>query len=105
MRFYRKLKMLERELIALEYDTSAEAKKRRERIKSYLFRLQLGICHIKDVDCRLVLIKRFIEKKKWAKVAEEMNYSVTQIYRIRARALLDFVPIMDNLEDIDSMLD
>lgn len=45
---------------------------------------------VDDVNCSLVLSKRYILMKTWEQIAEEMNYSVSQVQRIHERALIIF---------------
>lgn len=56
-----------------------------------LLRLQSDISHaiddVKDVNCSLVLSKRYLLMKKWEQIADDMGYSVVQIHRIHNKAL------------------
>ena len=45
---------------------------------------------VDDVNCSLVLSKRYLLMKTWEQIAEEMNYSVSQVQRIHERALIIF---------------
>ncbi len=45
------------------------------------------IAKIEDKDEKLILTMRYIEYAKWEKIAERMNYSLMQIYRIHNSAL------------------
>ena len=42
---------------------------------------------VEDVNCSLVLSKRYLLMKTWEQIAEDMNYSVTQVHRIHKWAL------------------
>ena len=42
---------------------------------------------VDDVNCSLVLSKRYLLMKTWEQIAEEMDYSVVQIHRIHKKAL------------------
>lgn len=54
---------------------------------------------VEDVNCSLVLSKRYILMKSWEQIAEEMNYSISQIQRIHGKALLIFkVPKNDEMK-------
>lgn len=54
---------------------------------------------VEDVNCSLVLSKRYILMKTWEQIAEDMNYSVSQIQRIHERALEIFeVPQKDDMK-------
>lgn len=46
-----------------------------------------AVDEVKDVNCSLLLSKRYILMKTWEQIAEEMNYSVMQIHRIHKKAL------------------
>ena len=98
MKYYRLFVSLERELAALEFDTSSKAEKRRQEIHQSLYRLQLFILNIPDATIRLLLLKRFIEKKRWRQIAVELNYSESHIYRLRTRALLALLPFVDEIK-------
>lgn len=56
-----------------------------------LFNLQREISHaiddVDDVDCRLVLSKRYLLMKEWEQIADEMGYGIRQIFRIHKKAL------------------
>lgn len=43
-----------------------------------------------DFDQQNVLVGRYIQLKKWEKLALEMNYSVQNLYKIHGKALLAF---------------
>lgn len=54
---------------------------------------------VEDVNCSLVLSKKYILMKTWEQIAEDMNYSVSQVQRIHERALLIFkVPQKDDMK-------
>ena len=48
------------------------------------------IGRIPDLDQQNVLIARYCEDKKWEKIALELNFSISQVYRIHGAALLAF---------------
>lgn len=50
-----------------------------------------AIDDIKDVNCSLVLSKRYLLMKSWKQIAVEMDYSLAQTYRIHRKALNMFV--------------
>ena len=56
-----------------------------------LCKLQVEISNaiddVEDVNCSLVLSKRYLLMKTWENIAEEMNYSVMQIHRLHAKGL------------------
>jgi DNA-directed RNA polymerase specialized sigma subunit len=45
------------------------------------------IHEIDDVNCGLLLEKRYISGKSWEEIADEMQYSISGIYRIHGEAL------------------
>ena len=57
---------------------------------------------IKNPLHREALERYYLQGQTWEKVAEEMHYSATQIYKLRKRALdeidLDFLPDMEQYE-------
>lgn len=48
------------------------------------------IANMKDPDESLLLTLRFIEFMKWEEIAEIMNFSMSQVFRIYKRALNNF---------------
>jgi DNA-directed RNA polymerase specialized sigma subunit len=42
---------------------------------------------VDDVDCSLVLSKRYLLMKDWEQIADEMGYGIRQIFRIHKKAL------------------
>ena len=56
-----------------------------------LCRLQIEISNaiddVEDVNCSLVLSKRYLLLKDWDKIAEEMNYSKKHIHRLHKKGL------------------
>ena len=45
---------------------------------------------IPDFDQQNVLIARYIDGKKWLDIAFELNFSISQVYKIHAKALIAF---------------
>jgi DNA-directed RNA polymerase specialized sigma subunit len=45
------------------------------------------IREVDDVNCELLLVKRYISGKSWEEIAEEMQYSISGIFRIHGEAL------------------
>lgn len=48
------------------------------------------IQNVSDFNQQNVLIARYCEDKKWEKIAIELNFSISQIYKIHGAALLSF---------------
>lgn len=46
---------------------------------------------VPDVNCSLVLSKRYLLMKTWEQIADEMDYCVAQVYRIHKKGLDIFV--------------
>ena len=42
---------------------------------------------IADIDCRLILEKRYLLFEKWEEIAVDMGYSIDYIYKLHRRAL------------------
>ncbi|MBR5583363.1 MAG: DUF1492 domain-containing protein [Lachnospiraceae bacterium] len=68
-----------------------ELKKDIERLTLLKIEINNAIEKVPDVDCSLVLSKRYILMKTWEQIAEEMNYSLTQLHRIHNEGLELFV--------------
>lgn len=45
---------------------------------------------MEDTQEKMILRLRYIESLKWEKIAEELNYSSVQVYRIHKKALKSF---------------
>lgn len=60
------------------------------------------ISRVPDLDQRNVLLARYVEGKRWEKVAFELNFSISQIYRIHGAALIAFVQKNPNVCKDDS---
>ncbi len=62
-----------------------------ERDIKNLCKLQIEISNaidaVEDVNCSLILSKRYLLMKTWEQIAEDMNYSVVQIHRLHKKAL------------------
>ena len=53
--------------------------------------LNRAIDAVEDVDCKLILSKRYLLMKTWEQIADEMGYSLTQTHRIHAKGVEIFV--------------
>lgn len=61
-----------------------------QKLKRLKVEISQAIDAVDDVNCSLVLSKRYILMKSWEQIAEEMTYSVSQILRIHEKALIIF---------------
>ncbi len=61
------------------------------RLRDLKIEINHAIDEMTDVNCSLLLSKRYVLMRTWEQIAEEMNYSVMQIHRIHERALQVFV--------------
>ena len=50
-----------------------------------LIKINELIFSIKDSDARLILTKRYIEFKRWEKIAYELGISISSVYRIHRK--------------------
>jgi len=60
------------------------------KVQEYIHALEevkLVIDAVPKADCRLLLIKRYLQNKTWEQIAEDMNFSLTHIYRLRKKSL------------------
>ena len=53
------------------------------------------ISRVEDVECRLVLEKRYLTFEKWEEIAVDLHYSVRTVQRIHGRALEVVQGILD----------
>ena len=72
-------------------DLEEELKNDIERLKMLKIKINIAIEQVPDVDCSLVLSKRYILMKTWEQIADEMGYSLTQTHRIHNRGIDLFV--------------
>ena len=63
-------------------------------LKKEAFRL---ISLLPDHDQQNVLIARYIDNKKWLDIAGDLNFSISQVYKIHGHALLKFTEQNPNL--------
>lgn len=54
---------------------------------------------VPDFDQRNILTARYIQREKWFAISEELNFSISQVYKIHGQALLTFGKILLNIED------
>lgn len=52
-----------------------------------------------DLDERNILTARYIQGKKWFAVSEELNFSISQVYKIHGQAILTFGKILLNIKE------
>ena len=50
-----------------------------------------------DFDQQNVLIARYIDGKKWLDIAFDLNFSISQVYKIHGKALISFSEKNPNL--------
>ena len=50
-----------------------------------------------DFDQQNVLIARYIDRKKWLDIAFDLNFSISQVYKIHGKALISFSEKNPNL--------
>lgn len=69
-----------------------EDKLKDDILKLHQLKIEISqaIDDVDDVNCSLVLSKRYILMKTWEQIAEEMTYSVSQVQRIHEKALIIF---------------
>ncbi len=46
-----------------------------------------AICRVKDRNCRVLLVMRYLQEKSWQEVADEMHISERHVYRLKKKAL------------------
>lgn len=68
-------------------DLEKELENNIRNLKMLKIRLNSAIENIQNVDCSLVLSKRYILMKSWEQIAEEMDYSVSQVRRIHDKGI------------------
>lgn len=55
------------------------------------------INRIPDLDQQNILIARYIDGKKWLDIAFDLNFSISQVYKIHGKALISFSEKNPNL--------
>ena len=70
------------------------------KLKRLKVEINQAIDEVEDINCSLLLSKRYIFMRTWEQIAEEMNYSVMQIHRIHKKALSIF-KIPNNAQNED----
>lgn len=74
---------------AIDYEI--ELKDKKARLELLKVEISQAIDAVEDVNCSLVLSKKYVLMKTWEQIAEDMNYSVSQVQRIHKKALEIFV--------------
>lgn len=72
-------------------DLEKELEKDIQRLTMLKIEINDAIENVPDVDCLLVLSKRYILMKTWEQIGEEMGYSLSQVHRIHNRGIELFV--------------
>ncbi|MCD8157848.1 MAG: DUF1492 domain-containing protein [Clostridiales bacterium] len=62
-----------------------------DRLINLKIEITNAIDAVDDENCKELLRLRYLELKSWSEIADEMDYSVPQIYRIKNKALKKFV--------------
>ena len=60
-------------------------------LQNLICEISKAIDAVEDVDCALILSKRYLLMKHWDDIADDLGYSVSQLHRIHAKALNIFV--------------
>lgn len=66
-----------------------ELEQDKKRMKDLFIEISRTIDKLDNVNEMLVLSKRYLLMKSWEEIAEEMNYSLSQIFRMHKEALKD----------------
>lgn len=54
------------------------------------------IYQIPDKDQQNILIARYVQGIKWEKIAADLNFSISQVYRLHGKALVNFGKMIVN---------
>lgn len=57
------------------------------------------IARMNDLDQQNVLIGRYVQGKKWEVIAKEINFSVSQVYKLHGKALNAFLEYNPDIEE------
>lgn len=55
-----------------------------------------------DHDQQNILIARYVEMKQWLQISDEINFSISQVYKIHGKALLSFAKENSDLQEISA---
>ena len=66
-----------------------ELEQDKKRMKDLFIEISRTIDKLDNVNEMLVLSKRYLLMKSWEEIADEMNYSLSQIFRMHKEALKD----------------
>lgn len=65
----------------------AELQQDIDRLQRLKVEINRAVEQVKDVDCSIVLSKRYILMKTWEQISNEMDYSIPQLHRIHDRGI------------------
>ena len=71
------------QIVDLEHDLESDIC----RLKNLKIQINKAVEEVPDVDCSMLLSKRYILMKTWEQISDEMNYSVSQLHRLHEKAL------------------
>ena len=73
--------------LAKMIDLSSEINEEIDRFMDLKTEIKGTIEKVDDINCQLLLEKRYISGKSWEEIAEEFQYSVSGVFRIHGEAL------------------
>jgi len=73
--------------LAKMVDLSIEINEEIERFMDLKTETKATIEKVDDINCQLLLEKRYISGKSWEEIAEEFQYSISGVFRIHGEAL------------------
>lgn len=79
-------------------DIENEIKQQNRELEKLYAELIISIKKVKDSNSKSLLTKRYLLFKKWETIAEEMDYSVRNIFELRKKALSDYNEINHCIE-------
>lgn len=85
------------ETVAKIVDLEADINRRIDELVDMKQEAFTMINRIPDLDQQNILIGRYIQLKKWEDIAFDLNFSISQVYKIHGKALISFSEKNPNL--------
>lgn len=84
--------------VAKIVDLEREINNRIDELCDLKYDILARISRMPDLDQQNVLIARYVQGLKWEKIAKEMNFSLSQIYKLHGKGLNSFLEFNPDIQ-------
>ena len=85
--------------VAKIIDLEREINNRIDELCDLKYDILARISRMPDLDQQNVLIARYVQGLKWEKIAKEMNFSLSQIYKLHGKGLNSFLEFNPDIQE------